>query len=79
MSSAVIMGLAVFENPRVLEGKTLLFDTQFYLGPGQSLVGAFRYFNGLDLAFGEVGQYFVYANVNLTVSFLPKIAHTTST
>lgn len=70
MSSANIFGLAILENPRQesgapASGKGVVFDAQFYLGPGEVAVGCLRYFNDADIAFDEGGTYFVCTTVGL--------------
>lgn len=69
-SSATIVGLAALGNPQQAEGKALLFDAQFYLGPGSSMSGALRYFNNDDLEFSDVGIYVLCANVSVFSIFL---------
>lgn len=70
MSSATITGIAVFENPRMIERtKVIVVDAQMYLGADTSLSLALRYFNQNDLCFDEMGLYFVHASVSLL--FLP--------
>lgn len=69
MTSANIFGLAILENPRSESGapanrKGVVFDAQFYLGPGHVAVGCLRYFNDADIAFDEGGTYFVCATVS---------------
>lgn len=65
MSSATIIGLAALGNPQQTEGKALLFDAQFYLGPRTSMSAALRYFNNDNLDFPDVGTYVLCANVSI--------------
>lgn len=67
MSSATITGIAVFENPRMIErSKVIVVDAQMYMGADtQSLSLALRYFNQNDLCFDEMGLYFVHASVSV--------------
>jgi hypothetical protein len=68
--SAYVTGLAILANPRRIPvSKTIVFDTQFYLGTKDqdSLIGSLRYFNSADLSF-EDGPELYY--VNATVSIL---------
>lgn len=62
---ASLNGLAVLENPRQTTNKGLVFDSHLYIGAAsrESIIGSFRYFNGNDVAFAEVGLYFIYATV----------------
>ncbi|KAK7460953.1 hypothetical protein VKT23_008881 [Stygiomarasmius scandens] len=67
---STISGIAALENPRILDGKTILFDAHFFIYDtpqncdfaGVSLL---RYFNGNDRYFGDVEKYFVHAEVAL--------------
>jgi hypothetical protein len=61
--SASILGMAVLENPRHVDGKKWVFDAQFYLNTSQTLVAALQYFNVNSMQFDDMGSYFVYANV----------------
>ncbi|KAF8056976.1 hypothetical protein FPV67DRAFT_1677733 [Lyophyllum atratum] len=71
--SASIVGIAILENPRpepitlkngtTTTGKSIVFDAQFYVNPSTTIVACLRYFNANDLAFGDIGHYFVYTTV----------------
>ncbi|KAF8267121.1 hypothetical protein EI94DRAFT_1830264 [Lactarius quietus] len=67
VGSASIIGIACLENARQDsdgdQTKALIFDTQFYVAPGATVVGALRYFNANNLIFEDIGKYFVYANI----------------
>ncbi|PPR01846.1 hypothetical protein CVT24_001734 [Panaeolus cyanescens] len=63
-----IYGVVGLANPRVLSGtKTIVFDAQLYLGPGDDdqprfLLGSLRYFNAKNLVFSESPQlYSIYS------------------
>jgi hypothetical protein len=65
--TATLSGPIVLENPRSLEGspRTLEFDGQMWLSPGNVLTEKFRYFNSTDLTFEDVGQYFAWIHVGV--------------
>ncbi len=71
--SATLSAIAVLENPRVDKAKTLLFDAHLFFyddpetGPGHEALVLLRYFNNEDRTFGEVGKYFVHANVSNSI------------
>ena len=53
---AFVTGLAILANPRGFPGsKTVAFDTQLYLGPGDGdlMIGSLRFFNLKDLTFDD--------------------------
>ncbi|PPR02986.1 hypothetical protein CVT24_012191 [Panaeolus cyanescens] len=65
MGYASIYGIVALAHPRVLSGtKTMVFDAQLYLGPGEDeqpkfLLGSLRYFNSRNLVFSESAQLYV--------------------
>ena len=63
--SATLSGLMALENLTPLEDSpsTVSFDGQMWLGPEQILTGAFRYYNSSNIAFPDVGQYFLWIHV----------------
>ncbi|KAJ3760696.1 hypothetical protein EV360DRAFT_80905 [Lentinula raphanica] len=63
MSSAQLTGLAALGNGRVLEGRALLFDANFYVSDGETVVASLRYFNNNDMEFEEKAMYEVRASV----------------
>ncbi|KAE9390699.1 hypothetical protein BT96DRAFT_1002024 [Gymnopus androsaceus JB14] len=70
--SAVISAVAVLENPRIdgNKGKNVLFDAHLYFyedpnSPNHAALVLLCYFNNNDFEFGEVGHYFVQANISL--------------
>lgn len=67
--SATLAGLVILANPRRIS-KTIVFDAQLYLGPGNHdmLIGSLRYFNSDDLAFSdEPGLYVIHSTVSLSL------------
>ena len=62
-SSASITGVAVFENVKRLDGKTVVFDTQFFVNETQTVVASLRYFNREDYRIDDLATYMVLANV----------------
>ena len=72
--SAYVTGLAILANPRRIPvSKTIVFDTQLYLGPtGQDLlIGSMRYFNSTDLSFEDGPDLY---QINVTVSILLSVS-----
>jgi hypothetical protein len=68
--SAHVMGLAILANPRRIPvSKTIVFDTQLYLGPTcqDILIGSLRYFNSADLSFEDGPELYC---INSTVSII---------
>ncbi|KAF8274205.1 hypothetical protein EI94DRAFT_1696141 [Lactarius quietus] len=67
VGSASIIGIACLQNARQDsdgdQTKVLIFDAQFYVAPGATVVGALHYFNTNNLIFEDIGKYFVYANI----------------
>jgi len=53
------------ENPTPLEDppSIVAFDGQMWLGPEQILTGIFRYYNSSNIAFPNIGQYFLWIHV----------------
>ncbi|KAJ7266159.1 hypothetical protein C8J57DRAFT_1511087 [Mycena rebaudengoi] len=68
MSSTILTGVAVLENPRVIpKSKTTVFDAQLFLPSTEpALIGSFRYFNGDNLEFKEIGCYAICIHVART-------------
>ena len=70
--SANVTGVAILANPRrILNSKTIVFDTQFYLGPTDQdfLMGSLRFFNSFDLSFEDEPElYYVNASVSILLS-----------
>jgi hypothetical protein len=64
-SSASITGLAVFENVKKIDGKTVVFDAQFFINETQSIVAALRFFNRDDYKIEDLATYMVVANVSV--------------
>lgn len=69
--SAIITGLAVLANPRVLpSSKTIVLDVQVYLGPMDQdlLIGSLRYFNSTDMTFDDAPNlYVIFAKVSTQI------------
>ena len=68
--SAYVTGLAILANPRRIPvSKTIVFDTQIYLGSSDQdlLIGSLRYFNSADLSF-EDGPELYYVNATVSIS-----------
>jgi len=69
---AFVTGLAILANPRGFPGsKTVAFDTQFYLGPGDEdlMIGSLRFFNLKDLTFDDQPNlYFIITTVREFIS-----------
>ncbi|KAF5372642.1 hypothetical protein D9758_005289 [Tetrapyrgos nigripes] len=63
MSISKLTGLAVLANEHVIKGKTLLFDANFYVSSGETIVTALQYFNGDDHKFDPVAKYELRAHV----------------
>ncbi|KAJ3770946.1 hypothetical protein FB446DRAFT_773405 [Lentinula raphanica] len=63
MSSAQLTGLAALGNGRIIEGKALLFDANFYISDGETVVASLRYFNKNDMEFEDKAMYEVRASV----------------
>ncbi|KAF9060389.1 hypothetical protein BDP27DRAFT_1370594 [Rhodocollybia butyracea] len=63
MSSAQLTGLSLLGNGQIIEGKSLLFDANFYISEGETLFGAFRYFNNEDRQFRDKGLFEIRALV----------------
>ena len=63
--SATLSGLMALENPTPLDESpsTVSFDGQMWLGPEQILTGVFRYYNSSNMAFPDVGRYFLWIHV----------------
>ncbi|KAF8264849.1 hypothetical protein EI94DRAFT_1805221 [Lactarius quietus] len=67
IGSASIIGIASLENAQQdSDGdhtKAIIFDTQFYIAPGMTAIGALQYFNADNIIFEDVNKFFVYANI----------------
>ena len=70
-SSASITGLAVFENVKKLDGKTFVFDAQFFINETQTVVAALRFFNREDYKIEDFATYMVIANVSVPFFHIP--------
>ena len=73
MSSAHIEGAAILSNPHLISTKTVIFDASFYVGPGQSLLAALKYYNKEGLVFEDEETYFVHASVSPII--VPSLGH----
>ncbi|KAK7046502.1 hypothetical protein R3P38DRAFT_3175781 [Favolaschia claudopus] len=64
-SYASLTGVIVLEKPRVVAGKTFVFDGHYYLGTDsqESILASLRYFNHSNIEFPDVGVYFTYATI----------------
>jgi len=65
-SLASIVGIAILENARQNHSKTVVLDSQIYLGDNAPpLTAALRYFNSFNLTFDpdEPGRYFIFAHI----------------
>jgi hypothetical protein len=61
-------GITVLEFPRVLSGKTVIFDAHFFMddpdGEGFEGISLLRYFNHNDWKFRGMEKFFVIAEVS---------------
>ncbi|THU78629.1 hypothetical protein K435DRAFT_811392 [Dendrothele bispora CBS 962.96] len=63
MSMTKVISLTVLANGRVIDGKSLLFDTNLYVSDGEQIVAALQYFNQDNRKFPLVGKYEVVATI----------------
>lgn len=77
---ACISAIAVLENGRPLDvqkANTLVFDVHLFLSDTAEggALATMRYFNGDGIVFGDVGYYFIVANVGSICSSISYITH----
>ena len=67
--SATLSGPIALEDakPQDDSPSSVSFDGQMWLGQGQILTGMFRYYNAYNLTFPDVGQYFAWIHVHVTL------------
>ena len=64
-SSASIIGVAVLVKK--LEGKSFVFNTQFFVNKTQTVIAALQYFNWEEYRIDDLATYMVIANVRLFI------------